>query len=295
MAAVSVGLHFNERRPAAAARTLDCSDRVRVDGLDVLSIDDEGRDLVGFRSLGEVVDRRRVAQWRVLGVEVVRDDQHERRVPDRRHVERFVERPDVGGAVAKEGERDARFGSHLEGHRRAECDRYARTDDGVRTDVALAEVDEVHRPADAFRAPGRSTRYLARLGGGGMGDTLKIERVETIPLRVPLPFTYSGSHYRMRNRCTIVTRVYTSAGIVGEAYNADEDSPMQEQILQILHEEVAPRVIGLDALQTERCWEAMLPPTFDHLRPTTPRGSCAPSGTQAKTSCSSLMRIRGTP
>ena len=100
-----------------------------------------------------------------------------------------------------------------------------------------------------------------------MGDTLKIERVETIPLRVPLPFTYSGSHYRMRNRCTIVTRVYTSAGIVGEAYNADEDSPMQEQILQILHEEVAPRVIGLDALQTERCWEAMLPPTFDQLRP----------------------------
>jgi L-alanine-DL-glutamate epimerase-like enolase superfamily enzyme len=100
-----------------------------------------------------------------------------------------------------------------------------------------------------------------------MGDTLKIERVETIPLRVPLPFTYSGSHYRMRNRCTIVTRVYTSGGIVGEAYNADEDSPMQEQILQILHEEVAPLVIGLDALQTERCWEAMLPPTFDQLRP----------------------------
>ena len=99
-----------------------------------------------------------------------------------------------------------------------------------------------------------------------MGDTLKIERVETIPLRVPLPFTYSGSHYRMRNRCTIVTRVYTSAGIVGEAYNADEDSPMQEQILQILHEEVAPRVSSLDELQTERCWEAILPPTFDQLR-----------------------------
>ena len=43
-----------------------------------------------------------------------------------------------------------------------------------------------------------------------MGDTLKIERVETIPLRVPLPFTYSGSHYRMRNRCTIVTRFLLS-------------------------------------------------------------------------------------
>jgi L-alanine-DL-glutamate epimerase-like enolase superfamily enzyme len=96
---------------------------------------------------------------------------------------------------------------------------------------------------------------------------LTIERVEAIPIRVPLPFTYKGSTYRMRNRCTIVTRVHTDDGIVGQAYNADEDSPMQGEIVQILREEVAPRVIGLSALQVERCWEAMLPPTFDQLRP----------------------------
>jgi len=96
---------------------------------------------------------------------------------------------------------------------------------------------------------------------------LKIERIETIPIRVPLPFAYKGSYYTMRNRCTIVTRVHTSEGIVGEAYNADEDSPIQEQVLSILREEITPRLIGLDAMQTERCWEAMLPPTFDQLRP----------------------------
>src|SRR5437899_11373400 len=100
-----------------------------------------------------------------------------------------------------------------------------------------------------------------------MGATPKVEPGEAVPPRLTPALPFQGSHYRMRNRCTIVTRVYTSAGIVGEAYNADEDSPMQEQILQILHEEVAPRVIGLDALQTERCWEAMLPPPFDQLRP----------------------------
>ena len=99
---------------------------------------------------------------------------------------------------------------------------------------------------------------------------LKIERVETIPIRVPLPFTYSGSTYRMRNRCTIVTRLHTEAGLVGEAYNADEDSPMQETVLAILRDEVAPRVIGMDALLVERCWEAMLPPTYDQLRPRWP-------------------------
>lgn len=96
---------------------------------------------------------------------------------------------------------------------------------------------------------------------------LKIESIETIPLRVPLPFTYAGSYYRMRNRCTIVTRIRTSEGIVGEAYNADEDEPLQSEIRKILHEEIVPRVVGLDAFQTERVWEAMLPVTFDQLRP----------------------------
>lgn len=96
---------------------------------------------------------------------------------------------------------------------------------------------------------------------------LRIERIETVPIRVPLPFTYAGSYYRMRNRCTIITRVHTAEGIVGEGYSADEDEPLQSEIRRILHEELAPRVIGLDALLTERVWEAMLPATFDQLRP----------------------------
>ena len=96
---------------------------------------------------------------------------------------------------------------------------------------------------------------------------LTIESVETIPIRVPLPFTYKGSYYKMRNRCTIITRIRTSEGIVGEAYNADEDEPLQSEIRAILHDELVPAVLGLDAFGTERVWEAMLPATFDQLRP----------------------------
>lgn len=96
---------------------------------------------------------------------------------------------------------------------------------------------------------------------------LKIEAVETIAIRCPLPFTYHGSYYQMRNRCTIITRIRTADGIVGEAYNADEDEPMQSEIRTIIHDELAPRVVGLDATATERVWEAMLPATFDQLRP----------------------------
>jgi D-galactarolactone cycloisomerase len=92
-----------------------------------------------------------------------------------------------------------------------------------------------------------------------------IERIETVALRVPLDRIYRGSYYKMRNRCTILTTVRTSDGIAGQAYNADTDEE-QAEILAIINNELAPLVTGLDVLSTERCWEAMLPITFDQLR-----------------------------
>ncbi len=93
----------------------------------------------------------------------------------------------------------------------------------------------------------------------------KIESVETIPVRVPLEHLYQGSYYRMRNRCTIITRIHTSDGVVGEAYNADTDEE-QEEVLAIVRDEIAPRIIGMDVEAVEQIWERMLPTTFDQLR-----------------------------
>ena len=92
-----------------------------------------------------------------------------------------------------------------------------------------------------------------------------IDAVETIPIRVPLEHLYRGSYYKMRNRCTIITTVKTSDGAFGTAYNADSDEE-QDEILAIIHDEIAPLVTGLDVQATERVWEAMLPVTFDQLR-----------------------------
>lgn len=94
---------------------------------------------------------------------------------------------------------------------------------------------------------------------------LKIERIEFIPLIMPLPKTYRGSFYYMTHRCTIITRVYTAGGIVGECYNGDEYET-QPEVLRILRTEVAPRMIGLSAASPERCWEAALFPTYNILR-----------------------------
>jgi L-alanine-DL-glutamate epimerase-like enolase superfamily enzyme len=69
----------------------------------------------------------------------------------------------------------------------------------------------------------------------------------------------------MPNRCTIITRVLTEEGIVGECYNADADEE-QATIMRIIEDELAPLVVGKDATSVEGCWEAMRRITFDQLR-----------------------------
>jgi L-alanine-DL-glutamate epimerase-like enolase superfamily enzyme len=69
----------------------------------------------------------------------------------------------------------------------------------------------------------------------------------------------------MTHRSTIVTRVHTEEGIVGEAYAGDEDAGLLE-IDAIIHAEIEPGLLGADAFATERCWELARPATFDILR-----------------------------
>jgi len=94
---------------------------------------------------------------------------------------------------------------------------------------------------------------------------LTITRIETIAIRAPLGADFKGSHYHMTHRSTLITRVYTADGIVGEAYAGDEDATL-DQIDQIVHTELTPALLGMDAMATERCWEAGFPVTFDILR-----------------------------
>jgi D-galactarolactone cycloisomerase len=92
-----------------------------------------------------------------------------------------------------------------------------------------------------------------------------IERIEVVPVRVPLSRRFQGSHYSMTTRCTIITRVYLSGGLVGESYNGDTDAE-QDVIVAILRDEVTPAVLGSSVLNPEGCWEAMLPASYDILR-----------------------------
>ena len=94
---------------------------------------------------------------------------------------------------------------------------------------------------------------------------LTITAIETEQIRVPLVRTYRGSHYKMTHRSTIITRIFTAAGLVGEAYAGDEDAGLAE-IDQIIHEEIAPKILGEDGSAIERLWEIARPATWDILR-----------------------------
>jgi hypothetical protein len=123
-----------------------------------------------------------------------------------------------------------------------------------------------------------SNKELDQPVTGGVSP-LTITRIETIPLRAKLGADFRGSHYHMTHRSTLITRVYTSEGIVGEAYAGDEDATLGE-INAIVHNELAPAIVGLDAMATERCWQAGYPVTFDAKASSPWLASTPPSGTQ---------------
>jgi len=95
--------------------------------------------------------------------------------------------------------------------------------------------------------------------------SLVIDRIETIALRAPLGRRFSGSAYSMDNRCTIVVRLTTADGVHAETYSGDTDEE-QALIVGIIHDELAPAILGRSARDPEGAWRAMEPATNNILR-----------------------------
>jgi D-galactarolactone cycloisomerase len=91
-----------------------------------------------------------------------------------------------------------------------------------------------------------------------------IKHVEVIPLKMPLPKVFKGSHYYMDHRVTVITRITTEDGIVGEIYNGDELDNLQH-IVDMMTKQMAPLIIGENIFNSNRIWEKILPFTFDIL------------------------------
>jgi len=106
---------------------------------------------------------------------------------------------------------------------------------------------------------------VARGTSGLLSTDLVIAGIETFAIRAPLARRFVGSAYSMINRCTIVVRMWTHDGVMAEIYAGDTDDE-QHLIVGIIHDELAPRLLGRSARDPQGAWHAMEPSTNNILR-----------------------------
>jgi L-alanine-DL-glutamate epimerase-like enolase superfamily enzyme len=85
---------------------------------------------------------------------------------------------------------------------------------------------------------------------------MKITQVEVIPLERKLEQAFEGGTYRIANRNTIVTRIHTDEGLIGETFGGDEDGA-QDKVVRCARDYFAPLLIGQDPLDNELLWNKM--------------------------------------
>jgi D-arabinonate dehydratase len=93
----------------------------------------------------------------------------------------------------------------------------------------------------------------------------KIERIETIPLKVKLDRPAAGATLKLTHRSTIITRVHTAVGVVGECFNGNDDE-IQADIIRLIQDELDPRLRGRSVAGIEDAWAAMRVATEPFLR-----------------------------
>ena len=85
---------------------------------------------------------------------------------------------------------------------------------------------------------------------------MRIESVEAIAVEIPLKKNFGGSTYTVLTRCTVVTRMRTSDGLVSEVYNGDNREHGRE-IVRLIRETMAPLARGMSIFEGERLWETL--------------------------------------
>jgi D-arabinonate dehydratase len=91
---------------------------------------------------------------------------------------------------------------------------------------------------------------------------MKITKIDVIPLVRKLEKEFTGGTYKITSRNTIVTRVHTDLGIIGEAFGGDEDR-WQPQVVSLMRDHLVPLLIGEDARDVELLWETMFHSNVD--------------------------------
>jgi D-galactarolactone cycloisomerase len=94
-----------------------------------------------------------------------------------------------------------------------------------------------------------------------MGSRMRIRSIDAVAIDIPLTRNFGGSTYAVRKRSTVVTRLRTEDGLVGEVYNGDNRDGAP-QIVRLIGEELAPAIKGCDVFDGERIWAKLFALSF---------------------------------
>ncbi|WP_375001212.1 mandelate racemase/muconate lactonizing enzyme family protein [Aeromicrobium sp. CTD01-1L150] len=98
-----------------------------------------------------------------------------------------------------------------------------------------------------------------------LASEVRITRIETIGLRVELERPATGASLALTHRCTILTRVYTDADVVGECFLGNDDA-LQPAIMALIADELEPALLGRPVVAIDDAWERTRVATVPFLR-----------------------------
>jgi len=86
---------------------------------------------------------------------------------------------------------------------------------------------------------------------------MKIDRVDVIPIRMPLEREFRAATFTIDVRCTLVVRIGTDEGAEGAIFIGDIRGE-QAEVAAIIRDEMAPRLMGRDPTRIADCFHAMI-------------------------------------
>ena len=96
---------------------------------------------------------------------------------------------------------------------------------------------------------------------------MRIDRVEVTPIRMPLARAFRAATFVIDVRCTLVVRIGTEEGAEGAIFLGDIRGE-QAEVVRVIRDDLAPRLMGRDPTRIADCFEAMIGLTGGvHRRP----------------------------
>lgn len=83
-----------------------------------------------------------------------------------------------------------------------------------------------------------------------------VERIEAIPIEIPLSRVFGGSTYAVPTRCTVITRLTVRDGPTAEVYNGDNRAEGRE-VARLVENVLVPLLVGKDLRDWRRHYDAM--------------------------------------